>query len=236
MSPHARLPLVDFARGVALVGMAVFHVTFDLSFYGLIDPGTVMQPFWMAFARTVAGSFVVLAGVSLVLAHGHGIRWQAFARGTGTVAAAAALVTLATFVAIPQAWVFFGILHIIALARVLGLAALRLPVWALVVLGLAIWVAPYLWQSPAFDSRALAWIGFSTVQPPSMDLEPVFPWFGPFLLGMAVARVGLIPRRDPGVRLARALAWAGRHSLVIYLVHQPLFLGALWLVVMALKS
>jgi uncharacterized membrane protein len=231
MTTHRRLPLVDLARGIALIGMVVFHLTFDLGFYGLIDPGTVLQPFWMAFARTVAGAFVLLAGVSLVLAHGQGIRPGAFLRGTGIVALAALAVTLATRVAIPQAWVFFGILHIIAVSRVMGLAALRLPVWALVGLGVAVWAAPYLWQSDAFNTRTLAWIGFASVQPPSMDLEPIFPWFGPFLLGMALARSGLVPRWTVGGPLVRA----GRHSLAIYLVHQPVLLGTLWLVVAALK-
>lgn len=230
--PSPRLPAIDLARGVALIGMVVFHLTFDLGFFGFIAPNTVMQPFWMAFARLVAGSFVVLAGVSLVLAHGDGVRGRAVVRGTAAVALAAVLVTAATLVAIPQGWVFFGILHMIALGRVLGLPFLRAPVWLLVAAGVAIWAVPWLWQSPAFDSRALAWIGFSVTQPPSMDLEPLFPWFGPFLLGMAAARLGWLPRwqaRGP-------LVWAGRHSLAIYLIHQPVLLGTLWLIATLLKG
>ncbi|MCB1396266.1 MAG: DUF1624 domain-containing protein [Rhodobacter sp.] len=216
--------------------MVAFHLTFDLGFFGFIPPDTVMQPFWMVFARLVAGSFVVLAGVSLVLAHGNGLRGRAFVRGTATVALAAVLVTAATLVAIPQGWVFFGILHMIALGRVLGLPFLRAPAWLLVIAGVAIWAAPYLWQSAVFDSRALAWVGFAVTQPLSMDLEPVFPWFGPFLLGMAAARLGLLPTRGIPGPAGRALAWAGRHSLAIYLIHQPVLLGTLWLITTVLKG
>ncbi len=232
-APRTRLPGIDMARGIALIGMAIFHFTVDLEMVGAIAPGTVLQPFWMIFARTVAGSFVFLAGVSLVLASHDGLRWRSFLRGTGLVALAALAVTAATLVAVPQAWVFFGILHLIAVARLLGLAFLRAPVWLLVAAGVAVWALPYLIGSPAFSPRALAWIGFARPQPLSMDLEPVFPWFGPFLLGMAAARLGLaqaMPRpRQPG-RLAAGLAFAGRHSLAIYLIHQPLLIGLVWLI------
>lgn len=209
--------------------MVIFHTTLDLEMFGAVAQGTIMSPPWMIFARLVAGSFIFLAGVSLVLAHGQGIRWARFVKGTGLVAAAALAVSVATFVAMPWMWVFFGILHSIAVSRVLGLAFLRAPVWLLIAAGIAVWAAPYLWQSDAFNTRWLAWIGFSGAKPLSMDLEPVFPWFGPFLLGMATARLGLIPGRDLPGALGRALGWAGRKSLWIYLLHQPLILGALWL-------
>lgn len=224
----SRLPALDLARGIALIGMGVFHFVFDLEYFGALPRGTVMQPFWMVFARLVAGSFVFLAGVSLVLAHGQGIRWQPFLRGTGLVSLAALAVSAATFLAMPAFFVFFGILHMIVLGRVLGLAVLRAPVWGLVGLAAVVWWAGLALSHAAFDTRWLAWIGFSQTQPPSVDLEPLFPWFAPFLLGMAAARLGLVPRWQGG----GVLVWAGRHSLSIYLIHQPVLLGLLWLVLL----
>lgn len=231
MNNAARRPALDLARGIALIGMVVFHLTFDLEIFGYLEAGTATSLGWKIFARAVAGSFVMLAGVSLVLAHGEVIRWGAFTRNTGILVLAATGVTAATILALPHAFVFFGILHAIALFRVLGLPLRNVPVPVLIGLALAIWAAPYLVQSPAFDSRWLAWIGFSARPPFSMDLEPVFPWFGPFLLGMAAARLNLVPTwtvRGP-------LVWAGRHSLWIYLAHQPILMGALWLWVVALR-
>lgn len=231
-----RLPSVDIARGVALIGMAVFHFTFDLELFGWAAPGTVGQLGWMMFARTVAGSFVVLAGVSLVLAHGAGIRWRSFRRGTALVALAAGAVSVATWFVMPQMFVFFGILHIIAVSRVLGLAFLRVPVAGLVALGVAVWAAPYLISFEVFNPRYLAWIGFSSAVPLSIDLEPVFPWFGPFLLGMAVARLW---RPAGGAHvgwLGGWMAWAGRHSLWIYLIHQPVLISGVWAVTKLLRG
>ncbi|MEZ5750958.1 MAG: heparan-alpha-glucosaminide N-acetyltransferase [Paracoccaceae bacterium] len=231
MTNPTRLPALDLARGIALIGMVVFHTTFDLEMFGFLEQGTATSTGWKIFARSVAGAFVLLAGVSLVLAHGSGIRWRAFIRGTGVIALAAAGVSVATFLAFPRAFVFFGILHAIALFRLMGLPLRNAPVPVLIALGAVIWAAPYLVQFPAFDSRWLAWIGFSVHPPFSVDLEPIFPWFGPFLMGMAAARCGLAPRWQ----VTGALVWAGRNSLWIYLAHQPILLGALWLWVVGLS-
>ena len=79
LPPRAgRLIPLDLARTLAVVCMVIFHFTFDLALLGLIDPGTTSQPFWYYFARMIAGSFLFLSGISLWLAHGHGIRWPAF--------------------------------------------------------------------------------------------------------------------------------------------------------------
>ncbi|WP_323035369.1 heparan-alpha-glucosaminide N-acetyltransferase [Pararhodobacter sp.] len=239
MRQSERLPSIDIARGVALIGMVVFHFTLDLEIFGWVAPGNILRPGWMGFARLVAGSFVFLAGVSMILAHGAGIRWRSFRRGTALVAVAALAVSVATYLAMPEMWIFFGILHIIAVSRVLGLAFLRVPAWALVVLGAGVWALPYLISFDLFNPRTLAWIGFASAAPLSMDLEPIFPWFGPFLLGMAAARLwaaklsGLTLR--PGA-LGRGLAWAGRHSLWIYLIHQPVLIAGLWLVTPLLRG
>ncbi len=234
--PTPRLPGIDLARGVALIGMVIFHFTLDLEMFGFVAPGTIAEPRWMIFARLVAGSFVFLAGVSLVLGHSTGIRWRPFLRGTGLVALGAAAVSIATFFAMPHMFVFFGILHSIAVSRVLGLGFLRAPVLVIVPLAAAVWAAPYLITLDAFNPQWLAWIGFAREVPLSMDLEPVFPWFAPFLLGMAAAKLGLhrsLP--SPGNAPLRALAWAGRHSLPIYLIHQPVLFGSLWLIVVGFK-
>lgn len=234
-----RLPGLDIARGVALIGMVVFHLTFDLELFGFLPRGTISQPGWMGFARLVAGSFVFLAGVSFILAHGTGIRWRRFRRGTGQVALAALAVSMATWIVMPQMVVFFGILHIITVSRVLGLAFLRLPALGLGVIGVLVWIAPYWFSADFFNTRWLAWVGFSSAVPMSMDLEPIFPWFGPFLLGMAAAKSGLPSRagRQIGHQGApwRALAWAGRRSLWIYLIHQPVLIGLVWLLALGLR-
>jgi uncharacterized membrane protein len=231
----ARIVALDLARTVALLGMGVFHFTWDLEFFGYVTPGTTLQGGWAVFARLVASSFLFLVGVSLVLAHGNGIRWPGFLRRLAMIAGAAALITAATAYAVPHAFIFFGMLHAIAVASILGLLFLRVPVWLTLAAAIAVWVLPAVASSPAFDTRWLAWTGLAATPPASFDFVPVTPWFAATLTGIAVARLaaarGLWTRlrtTTPGPFL-RAAAWPGRHSLAVYLLHQPVLLGLLWL-------
>lgn len=230
-----RLIGLDLARALALVGMAVYHFTVDLEMFGVVAPGTTVSGLWFWFARLIAGSFLFLAGFSLFLAHGGGIRWPAFLHRLAVIAAAAALISAATFYAMPDAYVFFGILHSIALCSVIGLLFLRAPLpLTLLAAGFAL-AAPRYLRSAVFDAPVLAWIGLSTTIPRSIDFEPVFPWLAPLLFGIASARwasgSGPVARfaRPAPAKWLRALAWPGRHSLAIYLIHQPVLFGSLWL-------
>ncbi|MBA4351459.1 MAG: hypothetical protein C0427_09465 [Rhodobacter sp.] len=229
-----RLALIDVARTVALLGMAVFHFAFDLELFGYLEPGTTVTGGWAVFARLVAGSFLFLSGVSLVLAHGAAIRWPGVWRRLGKLVAAAALVSAGTYVAFPQAFVFFGILHSIALCSLIGLAVIRLPAVALLALAVAVVLVDRTVALEAFNSRWLAWTGLNAVNPWAVDFVPVFPWLGAVLAGMGAGKLagaaGLWERArvmQAGPWLRR-LAWPGRHSLVIYLVHQPVLIGLVW--------
>ena len=132
----------------------------------------------------------------------------------------------------PQAWVFYGILHSIAVASLLGLAFLRLPPMLTIVTGAAVMAASYhLPQILQWNTPALRWLGFANIPTQTIDFEPLFPWFGPFLLGLGTARLlGPLWPSLAGITGPRWIAWPGRHSLAIYLLHQPILLGAIWLI------
>ncbi|WP_246091834.1 DUF1624 domain-containing protein [Aliirhizobium smilacinae] len=236
-----RILLIDTFRGIALIAMATYHFTWDLEFFGYVDPGTATQGFFRLYARAIASSFLFLAGVSLVLAHGRGIRWHSFGKRLAIVAGAAIAISVATLFAFPQEWIYFGILHNIALSSLIGLAFLRAPLGIafaipiLIVAGMIIdaTVMPGILQSPLFDTRWLAWIGFSEFPPRSNDYVPLFPWLAALLTGIAITRLAII--RGWTGRLAELqrndtiLAKAGRNSLIVYLVHQPILLALVYL-------
>lgn len=231
----SRIAWIDVARGVALVAMAIYHFTWDLEFFGYIDPGTTAVGGWKYFARGIASSFLILVGISLFLSHRGGVRWPSFWRRFAMIAGAALIVSLATYYATPGSFIFFGILHQIAFASVAGLLFLRLPP-VLVLLAAALCLAaPYLLTSTAFDAAWWWWSGLSQNRPRSNDYVPVFPWFGAVLVGISAAglasRAGIFERlrqAAPG-RWSKPLQFAGRHSLIVYLVHQPLLIGCIWL-------
>lgn len=236
-APRGRMIAPDLIRAVALIGMAIFHLTYDLENFGFLPAGTVFHPAFLDFARTVASTFIFMAGLSLVLAHRGGFRAGPFWRRIGKLAGAATLVSAATYVMMPEYFIYYGILHSIAVSSLIGAALLALPWLVLAALGvLAIWVNLY-YAFPAFDHAWLWWIGLSTHWRPSMDFEPVFPWIGPFLIGMSVAklaeRVGYWRRaaRYQPTEVTGALKialFAGRHTLPIYLIHQPVLYGLTW--------
>ncbi|SPH18416.1 hypothetical protein DEA8626_01954 [Defluviimonas aquaemixtae] len=232
-----RIAAIDIARTVALIGMVVYHFTYDLQNFGLIAPSTATTGGWAIFARVVAGSFLFLAGVSLWLAHGRGIRWLAFRRRLVIVALAAALITVATWLAMPDRFVFFGILHSIAFASLIGLAFLRVPAPLTLAIAAAIVALRLYGQSVDFDAPWFAWTGLAANPPGSIDFVPPFPWLASCLAGIALARLatrtGLWDRlrsaeRAIPTRAAHVLAWPGRHSLPIYLIHQPVLIGLIW--------
>ena len=226
-----RLIAVDWLRAAALANMVAFHFLFDLRLYGL-PPGWMSYGAWFDhWARGIAGSFIFLAGLSLWLAHGRGFRARGFWTRLGMLVLAAAAVSIATRIAVPGAWVRFGILHSIAASSLLGLAFLRAPWWVSAAAGMAILVVLPEFRAPGWDGPLGLVTGLAATNPPMIDYEPLIPWSGPFLLGLAFGQAGgaRLLRwgpAEPG-RLADALAWPGRHALSVYLVHQPLLIGGI---------
>ena len=228
-----RIVALDLARSAALVAMASYHFTYDLAIFGLIPPEVPVTGGFAVYARTIAASFLFLAGVSLWLAHGRGVRWDKVGRRVLMVGGAAAAITGATWVAMPDRFIFFGILHAITFGSLAGLLFVRWPGVAAVgaVAVLALWWGVAL---PLFDQPLLLWVGLGTVFPFTVDYVPVFPWFAAVLAGISCAglagRMGLWARlaRWHAGPVARALAWPGRHSLAVYLLHQPVLIGLVW--------
>lgn len=230
--PTSRLAIVDLARGLALIAMVVYHFSWDLSYFRYVPWDVSFGPEWKLFARAIATSFLVLAGLSLVLAQGSG--WHAFLKRLGLVTLSAAAITGVTFWMMPDRFIFFGILHAIALFSVLGLAFRRAPVWLTALAAAVSAGLPLVASGPLFDARFLEFLGLGTVPPLSNDYVPVFPWFAAFLTGMALGRF-VAPRRAalarlrPGTgRIGGAIATAGRHTLAIYLIHQPVLMALLY--------
>ncbi|MGW9332253.1 heparan-alpha-glucosaminide N-acetyltransferase [Bosea sp. NPDC055594] len=232
---RGRIELLDLARGIALLAMFVYHFAYDLSFFRLIRVDVVSDPGWRLFARLIAGSFLAIVGFSLILATRNGLNRKAYAKRFAMVAGAALVVTIGTRFAIPENFIFFGILHHIALASLLALPFLRLPALALALVAAAWFALPFILGGEVFESEWLSWLGFGP-WPYTADFVPLFPWFACVLAGMALGKLALARAPEGGWALwrarsapARLVALGGRNSLIVYLVHQPLFIGALML-------
>ncbi len=232
-----RVAALDVARGLALIAMTTFHFSWDLEFFGYADPGMTSAFGFKWYARGIAFTFLLLAGISFALAHGSGIRRDAFLRRLLHIGAAATAISVATWFATPGAFVFFGILHQIALASVIALLFVRLPTIVIFVAALLVLALPNYYRSSIFDAPWFWWIGLAENLPRANDYVPVFPWTGAVLLGLAIGKYflasSLAPRlatlTDAERQPARALAFLGKHSLAYYLIHQPVLFGLLYL-------
>ena len=229
-----RIPALDVARGAALVAMFAYHLVWDFAHFGYIDARTPFSPDMQLFSYVIASSFLFISGLSLALARRRPFDWRVYWMRLALIAGAAALVTAASWLLFPDALIFFGILHCIAAASLLALPFLFLP-WPAALAGGALAAAlPQFVTSRAFDTPALIWSGLGVAIPVSNDFRPLLPWAGALLFGLAA---GLAMQRHGGFNIlrrvsgssapARLLAFGGRHSLAIYLVHQPVFFALL---------
>ena len=239
--PSLRLDAIDALRGLALLGMFAFHLIWDLGYFQLVSPDLPYEPTVMGFGHGVAASFLFLVGASLALASRHGVNRSAFWRRLLLICGAAAGVSAATYQLFPESFIFFGILHCIALSSLLALPLLRAPLWLVAGIALAALAAPLLIESTLFDAPAFWWLGLGTREPISNDWRPLLPYFGVVLAGLIATR-WLLARGLPAWitnwraqnHAGAALVWGGRHSLLVYLVHQPVFLAVLFMVARAI--
>ncbi|CTQ56097.1 putative membrane protein [Roseibium album] len=236
--PATRLAVLDFARGLAVVTMAIYHLSWDLSWFSFVDWPVTHGLGWRIFAASIASSFLFLSGIGLDLSHHKGIRWRAFWRRFAVIALAAAAVSLVTYFAFGNQFVRFGILHSIALSSLVVLPFARLPVWSSVLAAVFFLTLPLWASSHEFDGQIWLWTGLGTPDYGSVDYVPLAPWAGATFAGLATSRafralsiwerLSAILLSDPLGRFTRLL---GRHSLPIYLLHQPVLFGLVWLAV-----
>lgn len=237
MTPQKnRIWELDALRGICILGMMVVHFVFDLiEFAGL---GLTM-PGWFNFCQRYGHIlFILISGICATLAS------RSFRRGV-IVFCAGLLVTGVTLFMVcvlkfnRSLSIFFGILHLLGICMMLFPLFKKLPVWALAVLGagfvaLGVWLAalePVVVSFPSAQGLLLGAIGIRPVGFYSGDYFPIFPNLGWFLLGAVLGRTAyrrresLLPKVNADFFLLRFFRFCGRHSLWIYLLHQPVLAG-----------
>lgn len=235
-----RFPEVDAARGVAILMMVVYHFTYDLDTFVGVDVDSTTG-LWSLFADATAFLFVFLVGVSLSLSRLREERvmggWPLFRkyllRGL-KILGYGMLLTAASW-ALGIGIIAFGILHLIGVSIILAYPFLDLRLPSLLI-GVAVISAGLYIGSLGLYSED-PWLlpfGVIPLDFPMPDYRPLLPWFGVVLLGLFAgntvyagreARTTTPQRGTP----ARPLAFLGRHSLLIYLVHQPILVALLLL-------
>jgi len=233
----SRIEIIDFARGIALLAMTLFHFGWDMELFGVVKAGFAGSPAMVWFARCIASSFLFLVGVGLVFAHQTGFNKKAYLLRLTKVIIAAIVITIATYYVTPAFYIFFGILHHIALASILGLLFLKFPYWLNYIFGfsslfLGIWLKLDILSNPLWS-----WTGLSAHVAKSSDFVPLFPFFAAVLFGIGSTQLAVSKKWIDALSkfkfeniYGRTIKYIGRHSLIYYIVHQPIMMGLIALV------
>ena len=220
---------MDAVRGLAVLLMVGYHSCFDLNFYGQTHFRFNEDPFWLDFRTIIVGLFLCVMGVSLHLAGRGGLCWPRYVRRLVLVSVCAGLVTVGSLFLFRESYIFFGVLHFVVVASLLALPFLRGEGITLVV-GLTCIVLGNLVQHPIFDHPAWQWVGMMTHKPITEDYVPLVPWFGVVLVGVWLGRwIGVGWGRLTLPRTMTPLVILGRYSLLVYMLHQPVIMGLLYL-------
>ncbi len=211
---------LDFFRGLFLWGVIFVHVIVDITIF---TPIQLEMPEIFTVIKNYGGIlFVILSGICVTLGH------RCIKRGI-IVFSAGILVSLVTYLLFQNttSMVWFGILHLLGICMLIYPLIKKLPAWILplfsaVIIILGYWFTTFKVQSPYLFPFGLITYGFG-----SGDYWPLFPQLGYFILGVFIGKIFYREKKTcfPGVNtknpVIRFFSFCGRHSLWIYLGHQP---------------
>lgn len=233
-----RFTALDALRGVAIVWMTVYHFCFDLNHFGYLRQDFYADPFWTWQRTAIVSLFLFTAGVGQAIAVEQCQGWRRFWRRWALVAAAALLVSAGSYVMYPKSFIYFGVLHGMAVMLLIVRLSAGLGAW-LWLLGAIVVAMNFIagsahayWSGLEFlNGNYFNWLGLISRKPVTEDYVPLIPWLGVMWWGMAAGQWAL--RRHAhwfGLNTGAAghpLAWLGRWSLSYYLLHQPILIGSL---------
>ena len=260
MNRKERLHLLDTIRGMAILGMFLIHINYDLPVILGIDPEYTYSFGYHVFGQIVRGTFIFLSGYCAFMGK------KTLKRGL-IVSAAGLFITITTVIAgvmtnggfIP---IYFGVLTLIGASMLLSIPFRKIinkknaPVFFFAFLicffltihvyagyagfyGMPLFYYPDFLYSAKNEvlSMVTAFFGFPGLRFQSSDYFPLMPWFFLFMSGFSL--YGWAGEKINGLKIMKLriepVTFLGRYSLWVYLIHQPVFLGILWIISLFIK-
>ena len=219
---------LDFIRGLAIVLMMIFHLSYDLHFMHYIDINIYNGAFWHYFRDLIIFLFMISVGISLYIVNKNGYNHKKNLFRLAKLALTALLISAVSIYMYPNSWIYFGIIHLIFVVSVIGLYFASKPI-------LSLFVAIAILLFYLFGYLDTSWV-FELFKEPlhlpkyTKDLGHLFPWLGVVILGIFVGYKKWFLFNLKANAFSKSLAFMGKHALLIYLIHQPIFMGILQLI------
>ena len=217
----SRLTELDSLKALALVMMLVSNFVSDLNFFKIMEVSK--GDIWWYLARTTASLFVCISGVSYYLANRENTNFWLVLERTKRLFCWALVITIITYFFQPDAYIRFGVLHLLALSSIVAFPFVKRPIFGFLV-GL------FLFFLPLSSEPLSVWFGLRETGFFAVDYFPLNPWLGLFFISMAFAKY-IYPKGKAltSINWPEKWLWLGRNTLLIYVFHQPLLIGILLL-------
>ena len=222
-----RLELLDIFRGWAIILMVFYHLMYDLNYFEYITISMHHDTIWGTIRSFILFMFLFSVGMSLALVHHPKIKWKKVKKRTFLLGSASLLVTMVTFILFPTTWVYFGVLHFILVASLLGLLFLPYPRWTLLTI-IFILIGSFLGCLNTHELFLFLEVPLHLPSGHTEDIVRFFPWFAVVLMGSSMISYGLHERFQLNtirIKSNHPIAFLGRHTLLVYLIHQPILFG-----------
>lgn len=213
---------IDFLRGIALILMICFHVIVDLRDFYHFDID-YLNSHWYFIGKISGILFIFISGISCTLSK------NPVRRGI-KVLLLGFLITVITFFIDDKLYIKFGILHFLGISMIISSFFINRKLVSILILGTIIILLELVFKEINMHTEYLFPLGLKSLDFTAWDYYPMIPWFGVYLYGIFTGKAfykdkkGLIK-----VYYREPISYIGRNSLIIYLLHQPLILGILYL-------
>ena len=227
---------LDLLRGFAIFAMIIFHVLGDLDYFFTLRVNNFVYQLSFIFQ----GLFFVLVGINIAVKSNRVKEisievYKQIIRHGVWIFCIGMIITVATILVIPERPVLFGILHCIGLSIMLSALFLRFKeyniIFGAVVIITGLIIENYYITDPTIFHLMIG-LHQKQMWRYTIDYFPLFPWFGVTLLGIGFGnilykdnkRIFTMPDLST-YKPITMVTWLGKHSLAIYLFHQPILAG-----------
>lgn len=214
-----RSPFLDVYRGLAVLLMMIFHLCWDLRHFGFIHYN-LHDPFWVDFRSLILTLFLTAIGWSAYLTSEKTSKHRLISwKRDSKLFISACVISLATYLALPDQWIYFGILHFILVASFIIRPLARWPI-ACALFGSLILLVYQTTTWLEFPNAFAVLSRYVSLPEKTLDIVFPFPWIGVVFLGPLLGYLQWHQLKWPPRLFPNILAFMGRHALTIYLSHQ----------------